>query len=242
MGDAIQRYSIQIVCKFNLITMVILAEKYEYVGRLLRPGEEPTSYSDEEEETPIESSTNSSKSSNKDDIKDINSASEEKPKSEWPKQRKPTVESKNSNSSNSHRHNIIHTITNQITHSNNNYIHWNLWHKKSLLRLLYIHRAYNVTVRPPNYSAREEKGGACIMWYVWFYSRQDYRFCFTLLYRQISIESIIMVKTQTQSMCLGILCYTCIESVLCFVLLHYFFYCSKVKKYLLTVLVSVGII
>lgn len=30
-------------------------EKYEYVGRLLRPGEEPNSYSDEEEETPSDS-------------------------------------------------------------------------------------------------------------------------------------------------------------------------------------------
>jgi len=32
-------------------------EKYEYVGRLLRPGEEPNNYSDEEEETPNESNT-----------------------------------------------------------------------------------------------------------------------------------------------------------------------------------------
>jgi len=56
-------------------------EKYDYVGRLLRPGEEPTSYSDEEEETPIESSTNSSKSSNKSDVTNgPPAASSDKPK------------------------------------------------------------------------------------------------------------------------------------------------------------------
>ncbi|XP_055619394.1 membrane-associated progesterone receptor component 1-like [Toxorhynchites rutilus septentrionalis] len=32
-------------------------EKYVFVGRLLKPGEEPTSYSDEEEETPNDTST-----------------------------------------------------------------------------------------------------------------------------------------------------------------------------------------
>jgi membrane-associated progesterone receptor component len=30
--------------------MFVFAEKYDYVGRLLKPGEEPTNYSDEEEE------------------------------------------------------------------------------------------------------------------------------------------------------------------------------------------------
>ena len=30
--------------------IVCIAEKYDYVGRLLKPGEEPTNYSDEEEE------------------------------------------------------------------------------------------------------------------------------------------------------------------------------------------------
>lgn len=103
----------------------VFTEKYEYVGRLLRPGEEPTSYSDEEDETPIESSNNSSKSSNKDDIKDFNSTSEEKPKAEWPKQRKPTTESKNSSNS----HSTNNTIANNNIHSNNN-IYWNLWHNQ----------------------------------------------------------------------------------------------------------------
>ena len=36
---------ISIICSF-----LDIAEKYEYVGRLLKPGEEPTNYSDEEEE------------------------------------------------------------------------------------------------------------------------------------------------------------------------------------------------
>lgn len=76
----------------------VFAEKYEYVGRLLRPGEEPSSYSDEEDENPIESSTDSSKNSNKDDIKDIDSTSGDKPKSEWPKQRKSITELMNGSS------------------------------------------------------------------------------------------------------------------------------------------------
>lgn len=47
---------------FNFLSIFILfIEKYEYVGRLLRPGEEPNSYSDEEEESPNESN-NSNKS------------------------------------------------------------------------------------------------------------------------------------------------------------------------------------
>lgn len=33
------------------ILCFLFAEKYELVGRLLKPGEEPTSYSDEEDET-----------------------------------------------------------------------------------------------------------------------------------------------------------------------------------------------
>jgi len=53
-------------------------EKYEYVGRLLRPGEQPNSYSDEEDET---TGSDSNKSNSKDDIKTINS-SEEKSKDE----------------------------------------------------------------------------------------------------------------------------------------------------------------
>lgn len=60
------------------------SEKYEYVGRLLRPGEQPTSYSDEEDET-----TGSESKNSKDDIKNINSseaapAPADKPKDEWP--------------------------------------------------------------------------------------------------------------------------------------------------------------
>lgn len=58
------------------------SEKYEYVGRLLRPGEEPSSYSDEEEETPNESSNNSSKSSNKSDITNLQATPSEKSKDE----------------------------------------------------------------------------------------------------------------------------------------------------------------
>lgn len=34
-----------------------LTEKYEYVGRLLKPGEEPASYSDEEDDNQQDSNT-----------------------------------------------------------------------------------------------------------------------------------------------------------------------------------------
>lgn len=58
-------------------------EKYEYVGRLLRPGEEPNSYSDEEEES---SETPAAKANKTDeDIKNLNSSSTaatDKPKDE----------------------------------------------------------------------------------------------------------------------------------------------------------------
>lgn len=58
-------------------------EKYEYVGRLLRPGEEPNSYSDEEDE-----SSESAKGNKTDDITNINSTdasapASDKPKDEW---------------------------------------------------------------------------------------------------------------------------------------------------------------
>jgi len=33
-----------------LYDRTVFSEKYDYVGRLLRPGEEPTNYSEEEEE------------------------------------------------------------------------------------------------------------------------------------------------------------------------------------------------
>lgn len=48
-------------------------EKYEYVGRLLRPGEEPNSYSDEEDES---SETPAAKANKTDEnIKNLNSSS-----------------------------------------------------------------------------------------------------------------------------------------------------------------------
>lgn len=34
----------------NVIELFIVIEKYDYVGRLLKPGEQPTNYSDEEDE------------------------------------------------------------------------------------------------------------------------------------------------------------------------------------------------
>lgn len=55
-------------------------EKYEYVGRLLRPGEEPNSYSDEEDE-----SSESAKGNKTDDITNINSTDASAPASEKPK-------------------------------------------------------------------------------------------------------------------------------------------------------------
>lgn len=62
-------------------------EKYEYVGRLLRPGEEPNSYSDEEEESSESAATKAHKS--EDNIKNLNSSATtatvtDKPKDEWP--------------------------------------------------------------------------------------------------------------------------------------------------------------
>lgn len=56
-------------------------EKYEYVGRLLRPGEEPNSYSDEEEE-----SSDSAKANKSDDITDINSTDAANTASDKPKE------------------------------------------------------------------------------------------------------------------------------------------------------------
>lgn len=47
-------------------------EKYEYVGRLLRPGEEPNSYSDEEEESSESASNKANKSD--DNIKNLDSS------------------------------------------------------------------------------------------------------------------------------------------------------------------------
>lgn len=67
----------------NKINFIFLnTEKYEYVGRLLRPGEEPNSYSDEEEE-----SSELGKANKSEDIKNINStdaptATSDKPKDE----------------------------------------------------------------------------------------------------------------------------------------------------------------
>lgn len=51
---------------------ICVSEKYELVGRLLKPGDEPTSYSDEEEDTQNESNAS-------------NKTTDEKPKEEWPK-------------------------------------------------------------------------------------------------------------------------------------------------------------
>jgi membrane-associated progesterone receptor component len=39
----------------------VFTEKYDYVGRLLKPGEEPTNYSDEEEEGSQQESAEKSK-------------------------------------------------------------------------------------------------------------------------------------------------------------------------------------
>lgn len=38
------------------LTLKFCLEKYEFVGRLLKPGEQPTSYSDEEDESNASSS------------------------------------------------------------------------------------------------------------------------------------------------------------------------------------------
>lgn len=57
------------------------AEKYEYVGRLLRPGEEPNSYSDEEEE-----SSESVKANKSEDITNINSTDASNTASDKPKE------------------------------------------------------------------------------------------------------------------------------------------------------------
>lgn len=75
-------------CHINIWTEImdfcyLNAEKYEYVGRLLRPGEEPNSYSDEEEE-----SSESVKANKSEDITNINSTdasntASDKPKEEW---------------------------------------------------------------------------------------------------------------------------------------------------------------
>lgn len=48
---------------------IFILEKYEYVGRLLRPGEEPNSYSDEEDDGTSDSSkkTESATEKSKDD-------------------------------------------------------------------------------------------------------------------------------------------------------------------------------
>lgn len=56
------------------IFSLFFLEKYDLVGRLLKNGEEPTSYSDEEDDNQNESNA-SSKSTN----------DGEKPKEEWPK-------------------------------------------------------------------------------------------------------------------------------------------------------------
>jgi membrane-associated progesterone receptor component len=41
--------------------LLVFADKYDYVGRLLKPGEEPTNYSDEEEEGSQQESAEKSK-------------------------------------------------------------------------------------------------------------------------------------------------------------------------------------
>lgn len=41
---------------YLIILIFFFSEKYEFVGRLLRPGEQPTSYSDEEDESNASSS------------------------------------------------------------------------------------------------------------------------------------------------------------------------------------------
>lgn len=48
--------------QLKLMCNINLTEKYEYVGRLLKPGEEPASYSDEEDDNQQDSNT-SNKSS-----------------------------------------------------------------------------------------------------------------------------------------------------------------------------------
>lgn len=56
-----------------------ISEKYEYVGRLLRPGEEPNSYSDEEDE-----SSESAKASKSEDITNITDATTATPQAPTP--------------------------------------------------------------------------------------------------------------------------------------------------------------
>lgn len=86
---------------FNLSCILFaFTEKYEYVGRLLRPGEEPNNYSDEEED-----SSESAKGKTE-DITNINSTSDsatasDKPKNEWLKSTAATAASAESNSNRS---------------------------------------------------------------------------------------------------------------------------------------------
>lgn len=89
--------------------MFYFSEKYEYVGRLLRPGEEPTSYSDEEEESP-----NESNNSNKSDITNANATTAEKSKDEWPEYSENSVLTERKNPLKNSM------ITATITNSNNN--------------------------------------------------------------------------------------------------------------------------
>lgn len=49
MGNAVQRLVKCSLYKFQLLT-IYFVEKYDLVGKLLKPGEKPTSYSDEEDE------------------------------------------------------------------------------------------------------------------------------------------------------------------------------------------------
>ena len=44
--------------KISVLLSVLPAEKYDYVGKLLKPGEEPTEYSDEESATDTEKKDN----------------------------------------------------------------------------------------------------------------------------------------------------------------------------------------
>lgn len=85
MGNAIQRYakSYEITNHMKLImSNQLIAEKYEYVGRLLRPGEEPNSYSDEEDDSPNES--NNSNKTDTTNVIESKANSSEKPKDDWP--------------------------------------------------------------------------------------------------------------------------------------------------------------
>lgn len=71
--------------KIHNFSIFYFTEKYEYVGRLLRPGEKPTSYSDEEDESESSKAGNKSEDITNVNATDVSSTTSDKPKNEWPK-------------------------------------------------------------------------------------------------------------------------------------------------------------